>query len=74
MLMETALEFCYVNCLGKVKRAQMKTIKIQQARVGMYVVAVSRQQGQVAVKSEGWIRFGTDAGAIEAKRRAGAAN
>lgn len=56
MLMETALEFCYVNCLGKVKRAQMKTIKIQQARVGMYVVAVSRQQGQVAVKSEGWIR------------------
>ena len=34
----------------------MKTIKIQQAAVGMYVVAVSRQQGQVAVKSEGWIR------------------
>ncbi len=34
----------------------MKTINIQDAAVGMYVLAVSRQQGNVAVKSEGWIR------------------
>jgi putative nucleotidyltransferase with HDIG domain len=34
----------------------LKTIKIQDAIVGMYVVAVTKQQGNVQMTSEGWIR------------------
>ena len=34
----------------------MQIIKIQDAKVGMYVVAVTRQQGKVEMTSEGWIR------------------